>query len=102
MGEMLSSLFSVPDLNIPEDKWLQFYQAINYTVENVRDDSNMSSFNVQEKHNYTIIYNTAVTSYPVLAYISGYVARKASRFTKYSICLDPLKMSKTFSRDILI
>lgn len=76
-GEILSSLFSV-------------------------HDPNMSSFNVQEEHNYTIIDNTAVTSDPVLAYISGYVARKFSTFTKCSFCLDSLKTSETFSRDILI
>jgi len=49
-----------------------------------------------------LIGNIAVTSDPVLAYISGYLARKASRFTKFPICLDSLTTSQTLSRDILI
>lgn len=63
----------------------------------------MSSLNVQIEHNYAtpIIGNISVTNDPVLAYISGYVARKTSRFTKCPNCLDSLTTSQTLSRDIL-
>jgi len=103
-GEILSSLFSIHDLNTPDNKRLQFQQSIDYIVENGSDDPDMSSLNVQIEHNYTtpIIGNIAITSGPVLAYISGYVARKASRFTKCPICLDLLTTSQTLSRNILI
>jgi len=103
-GEILSLLFSIHDLNTPDNKRLQFQQSIDYIVENGCDDPDMSSLNVQIEHNYTtpIIGNIAVTSDPVLAYISGYVARKASRFTKCPIYLDSYTTSQTLSRDILI
>lgn len=99
----LPLLSSVHDLNIPGDKRLSFQQIIDCITENGCDDSNMSSFDVQIEHNYSLpkIDNKTVTNDPVLAYISGYLARIATRFTKCIVCLNSLKKYQTLSQDIL-
>jgi len=100
-GELLSSLFSIKDLKTQEDKRKLFHQA---AIDNIIDQGSdcpdiMDIFSYYYDHDYAGI---TVTNYSVLAYIRGYVARKATRFTKCLNCLSSLKSEISDSRDILI
>jgi len=59
----------------------------------------MDLFSYYYDHDYT---GLTVTNDPVLAYIGGYVARKATRFTKCINCLSSLKSEISHSRDVFI
>ncbi|CAI6365042.1 unnamed protein product [Macrosiphum euphorbiae] len=59
----------------------------------------MDLFSSYYDHDYT---GLTVTNDPVLAYIGGYVARKATRFTKCLNCLSSLKSEISHSRDVFI
>ncbi|KAF0689414.1 Uncharacterized protein FWK35_00035112, partial [Aphis craccivora] len=99
-GELLSSLFSIKDLNTQEDKRKLFHQAIDNIIDQGSDYPDITDiFSYYYDHDYAGI---TVTNDPVLAYIGGYVARKATRFTKCLNCLSSLKSEISDSRNILI
>lgn len=99
-GELLSSLFSIKDLDMQDDKCKQFHQAIDNIIDHGSDCPDIVNlFSTYYDHNYAGI---TVTNDPVLAYIGGYVARKATRFTKCLNCLSSLKSEISYPRDIFI
>jgi len=99
-GELLSSLFSIKDLNTQEDKSKQFHQAIDNIIDQGSDCPDiMDIFSSYYDHDYAGI---TVTNDPVLAYIGRYVARKATRFTKCLDCLSSLKSEISNPRDVFI
>lgn len=95
-SDMLSSLLNVDEIVSSEENT----RKVRNMLDNILDNKIWfdNDIDISGDHNYNIMQ----TSRFVLSYISGYIARKASRFTKCENCLQSLRRSESHEEDELI
>ena len=96
-SEMMRSLLNVDEIVTSEENTKKLQDILDNILENDVGFGNHIDINLQD-HSYNIMG----TSRFVLSYISGYIARKASRFSKCENCLQDLKRTEPHDEDQLI
>lgn len=96
-SEMLRSLLNVDEVIKSEENTRRLQNSLDSIIENDFWFDNDIDINLKD-HNYNIMR----TSPFVLSYISGYIARKASRFSTCQNCLQDLKSTEPHDSDLLI
>lgn len=96
-SDLLRSLLNVEEIVKSEENAIRLRNSLDSLMESGIWFNNSDNDNVEE-HNY----NAMRTSNFVLSYVSGYVARKASRFSKCEKCLQHIQSVEPQNGDQLI
>lgn len=79
-GEILNELIKLKDIKDIDERWDKWTEKIDSLIDKgVRCDQLLDAVTLLEDHDY---FKCSTSDY-VLAYISGYIARKALRFIRY-------------------
>ncbi|CAH1110691.1 unnamed protein product [Psylliodes chrysocephalus] len=94
---MLKTLVNIEEIVSSEENAQRFQKSLDYILEN---DFWFKDY--VETYLKDHDYNTTKTSPVIVSYVSGYIARKATRFTKCETCIRQLKSIEPQSKDQLI